>query len=261
MHEKNFTLAKEYIVLNDIEKLQDLILSGFDIDRESDKEHYSLLDYFLMFSQNFERPKIASLLHYYLRRALLPKEELFLGIMQSNNDILIRLLSSEKVKQKIDLSTISYDKWDNMTPIYIRNFWNNYVSPAHLNFLTAIELLELATRVGNLDLISVCIDQYGQSFNINDYINIRKDSIIHIASGLGYKDTIKLLLDFGSDINLPNKFLWSPIHFATRYGHLEAVKELVNNKADITLKTISNETALDIANNNKKYEIVSVLSR
>lgn len=261
MHEKNFTLAKEYIVLDDVKKLQDLILSGFDIDRQSDKEHYSLLDYFLMFSQNFERAAIASLLHSYLHRLLSPKEELFLGIMQSSNDILAQFSSSALVKQKINLPTISYDTWDSMTPAYISNFWEKYISSVHLNFLTAIELLELATRVGNLGLISACIDQYGHSFNINDYINVRKDSVIHIATGLGYTETIKLLLSLGSDINLPNKFLWAPIHFATRYGHLDAVKILINNRADITLKTISNETALDIANNNGKHEISSLLSQ
>lgn len=60
---------------------------------------------------------------------------------------------------------------------------------------------------------------------------------MHVAASRGQHKVIKLLLQFGADVQGPtDKGEWTPIVFASYRGHFDAVKVLVENGAGVSEK-------------------------
>ncbi|VDN29268.1 unnamed protein product, partial [Dibothriocephalus latus] len=70
---------------------------------------------------------------------------------------------------------------------------------------------------------------------------------LHLAAQNGHKQTARILLYFGADVNARNKYGDTPLHTATRYGHIGIVRILLNVRADVTATNANYDTPLHIA--------------
>lgn len=80
-----------------------------------------------------------------------------------------------------------------------------------------------------------------------------------IASGRGYLEIVKLLLEKGANVNARGRGGCAALIEASGKGHLEIVKLLLNKGADINARTYSGWTALDVAVRKGHTEIVELL--
>ena len=56
---------------------------------------------------------------------------------------------------------------------------------------------------------------------------------LHSASRYGHVDIARLLLDRGSDVNVRESQRWTPLHYASRYGYLDLARLLIDRGADV----------------------------
>lgn len=73
------------------------------------------------------------------------------------------------------------------------------------------------------------------------------------------KQIIKILLDYGANINVTDKEGITPIYCAASNGFTEIVKELVKYNANVNIANVNYETPLYIAVKNGKTEVVDIL--
>ena len=62
--------------------------------------------------------------------------------------------------------------------------------------------------------------------------------LLYEASHQGHLDVVKLLVTEGADVDHEDKAGWSPLYLAAYYGHLEIVKYLAVQVADFPLSYI-----------------------
>lgn len=154
-----------------------------------------------------------------------------------------------------------------------------------------------AIKVGNLEEVTKMllngkananlVDHYGHSALINavmyGHIEIVEELLkagAHIheidhegnpplawAARLGNKEITELLIKFGADVNPRDKgarkyHKWGrsyPLHEASRNGHIQIVKLLLENGAKINIENYYKETALSLATQFKHNEVVNLL--
>ena len=79
-------------------------------------------------------------------------------------------------------------------------------------------------------LMAICSDYFYKirHLKIVHEMTIYTDtSPMHLATGFGYTEFVKLLAPLTENPNAPDKCGMTPIHYATYYGHTEIVKILV----------------------------------
>lgn len=89
-------------------------------------------------------------------------------------------------------------------------------------------------------------------------------TILHRLCGTvieSYKPSIiKFLIDNGADVNIPDIFGDTPLHYAVYTDNYEVTQILLENGADVNIKNIEDhETALHCACENGNYKIVLLL--
>lgn len=121
-------------------------------------------------------------------------------------------------------------------------------------------------RAGGLDSLQERITANDVTFVLN-YVSSNNGSKIPpeallLASKLGFPDIASLLIAFGADINFTDKNGWTPLMHAVGKDHLEMVKLLISNQADIKKKDRKGRNVLDILKgleleDSEEYEILS----
>lgn len=78
---------------------------------------------------------------------------------------------------------------------------------------------------------------------------------IHTIFALGYKNSVRILVQNGSDVNKKNCDGFTPLHLAAVLGHAGIVKIFVENNGDVNAQTNAGQTpfylATQIGNFNK----------
>ena len=69
----------------------------------------------------------------------------------------------------------------------------------------------------------------------------------------------KLLIEYGADMNLPNRTGWTPLHKASYDGFADVVHLLLDHGADVNAKKQDHWTALHIAIRYSSFEIIKAL--
>ena len=82
------------------------------------------------------------------------------------------------------------------------------------------------------------------------------DTPAYISSQMGHLQVVKILLDNNADINKSNFKGWTALMAASKNGHLDIVNLLLEYNADINSKNITSETALFLAAANGHENIV-----
>ncbi|MEI6040281.1 MAG: ankyrin repeat domain-containing protein [Candidatus Berkelbacteria bacterium] len=78
---------------------------------------------------------------------------------------------------------------------------------------------------------------------------------LHLAAMRGNTQLIKLLIEYGANVNLADHDQWTALHFAITYGELEPVKLLVEAGADINKpEGLNQATPLTIALDFHEYQ-------
>lgn len=129
---------------------------------------------------------------------------------------------------------------------------------ADVNFHDQYECTPLyyAIQCNHPEMVKLLLD-YGADVNSkNSYYG---STMLHYALHYNYPEIVKLLLDYGADINCRNRYGYPPLHYTIEYGHMATVKLLLNHGADVNLKNIDEETPLHIATKNGYTEIVKLL--
>ena len=124
-------------------------------------------------------------------------------------------------------------------------------------------LLHEATAKGHRALIRLMV---AKGIDINIQAN-DGTSVLHYPSHLGYANTVKNLLALGINPNLTATLKYpglywnqsTPLHVASKRGHIKLIKLLFENRADITLKDGDGLTALDLARKFKREKVVAYL--
>ncbi|XP_076451066.1 uncharacterized protein LOC143286967 isoform X2 [Babylonia areolata] len=85
---------------------------------------------------------------------------------------------------------------------------------------------------------------------------------LHLAAWNGHTAICELLLHYASDksiVNAQTNEGETPLHFAAQHGHHDVVSLLLQNKADPTLRTLTERSALDLAAQYGKTSVVRTL--
>ncbi|XP_036370677.1 putative ankyrin repeat protein RBE_0319 [Octopus sinensis] len=83
---------------------------------------------------------------------------------------------------------------------------------------------------------------------------------LHVACGLGYENIIKELQIPELKVNAKDKkYENTPLHWACRSGHKQAVQQLLNSKPDVNLTNAEGNTPLHLAVLNQRYDVVAFL--
>jgi Ankyrin repeats (3 copies)/NACHT domain len=92
----------------------------------------------------------------------------------------------------------------------------------------------LKSVLKNYPFLRMSTFAFGQRFeDLGGAFDFESDSALHLASDMGKKELVKLLLDCGTDVN--KKGIWeaTALHHAASSGHGPVVEELLRNGADI----------------------------
>lgn len=125
-------------------------------------------------------------------------------------------------------------------------------------------LLKIAIENGHVDVARILIDR-GASLKI-EYGNKPWDEILLDAATKNHFEIASLALEQGANINSRGLHHTTPLILASMFGHLEMVKLLLNNGADLTswssdpsFPSRNDRTALMWANTEGHQEVVKML--
>ncbi len=96
-------------------------------------------------------------------------------------------------------------------------------------------------------------------FGANINLKNQGDNAFTIAAFYGDTIIMRILLDFGADINCSDNLGFTPLMIVSQKNYSEPAKFLITNGADINIKNSQNYTALDIAAYNGSNETLSLL--
>ncbi|ACE06627.1 hypothetical protein Aasi_1317 [Candidatus Amoebophilus asiaticus 5a2] len=117
-------------------------------------------------------------------------------------------------------------------------FLDNYVSlslmndrglPLSLKNRLGEVPLHIAVRKGYVEIVRLLLE-YGVDVNTKSSISQRSKSPLYIAAGKGHVEIVKLLLKHGANINDMNQV---PLYAAAKKGHTELVRLLLEHGADV----------------------------
>ena len=80
-----------------------------------------------------------------------------------------------------------------------------------------------------------------------------------LASKIGHFETVKCLVENGADVNAKDEYGDTALIIASEQGYLEIVKKLVENGADMNERNLYGRTAFISASHNGHFEIVKYL--
>jgi serine/threonine-protein phosphatase 6 regulatory ankyrin repeat subunit B len=69
-----------------------------------------------------------------------------------------------------------------------------------------------------------------------------------------------LLINYGAVLHTINSNGWTPLHAASRRGHLGVVKLLLRRGADVNVLNKANKTAAELALENGKTEVAILIA-
>lgn len=85
-------------------------------------------------------------------------------------------------------------------------------------------------------------------------------SSLHYASRAGHLDVVKYLVSQGANVNLGTRANHTtPIHRASQQGHLSIVKYLLEHGADVHVLDCRGKTALHLAASENRVEVCKLL--
>jgi ankyrin repeat protein len=127
--------------------------------------------------------------------------------------------------------------------------------------------LHIAVYNNNSNILKLLLEKEADPNALARYLNENSTvqlfvSALNMAAEEGYIGCVNSLLKHGAKINHQDSKSNTALHYTARTGKYEVVKVLVENGANISLKTRDNKTALDIAisANKKNQQLIDYLN-
>ena len=112
-----------------------------------------------------------------------------------------------------------------------------------------------AANSGNVQQISKLLSQ-GLNVNVT---NNERETALHMAVARGHFQAVMLLVRHGANVNAQTVKNWIPLHHAVRFRHPNIVNFLIQRGAYKGARTSDGLSAVDMANNNRDYRILSIM--
>lgn len=99
-------------------------------------------------------------------------------------------------------------------------------------------------KEGNHSLVLNCLETLDKN-KLKTCINELDEEglgLVHWASDRGSPDILKLLIEKGADVNLPDCDEQTPLHYAASCGHVNCVKLLLDKGAKVDIKDVNGDT-------------------
>jgi len=116
--------------------------------------------------------------------------------------------------------------------------------------------LHYAARHGRAAVVDTLLLRGAQANAAGDY----RTTALHVAVRRGHADVVRILCDAAgkSPINTEDEWGYAPLHLAASAGHVAAVRELLEHRAQVN-RNCENRTALDVAADGGHLEVVRLL--
>jgi cytohesin len=79
------------------------------------------------------------------------------------------------------------------------------------------------------------------------------------AVNKGKLDFVDRLLKARANPNQSERDGWTPLHFAAAFGHITIARALIEAGGDVNIKTVASKTAVDLAKEYKKWDVLETL--
>jgi len=112
-----------------------------------------------------------------------------------------------------------------------------------------------AANAGNIQQINKLLSQ-GLDINIS---NDQRETALHMAAARGHYEAVMFLVRNGAYVNAPTVKNWIPLHHAVRFRHPNITNFLIQRGSSAQARTSDGLTAIDMANNNRDYRLLSIL--
>lgn len=108
-------------------------------------------------------------------------------------------------------------------------------------------LLAIATSLGSATLLNILLEKH--SLNVNYISNLStNETCLYVASKLNHVDCVKILLDYGADLEIKEAtYGWTPIFVASVEGNEEVCELLIKAGCDLAKVDGSGWTAMEHA--------------
>ena len=81
--------------------------------------------------------------------------------------------------------------------------------------------------------------------HVHSLCSCRKATPLHLASGEGYLEVARVLIEHGADVKAQDWSGSTPLHYASRNGQVEVARFLIKHGADVTMQTTDGQTPLN----------------
>ncbi|XP_067010313.2 ankyrin-3 [Anabrus simplex] len=118
-------------------------------------------------------------------------------------------------------------------------------------------LLHEAVRKGFVNCVRVLLDT-GADVRVPDRRNLTP---LHKAAEYGFTDVLLVLLEAGGDVNCRTHCGVTPLHLAAQYGHVECVSFLLDQGVDVMTRDDNCVTALHLAVTSYSLDTIRLLKK
>jgi len=136
----------------------------------------------------------------------------------------------------------------------IAEFDFNQVNTKHT--MKGCPLLNFACRYEHIDIINYLLIN---NANVNIAGNPPYEYPLHEAAFANNEKALKILLDFGANINIENLYGWTSLHIAACRGYLNIVQTIIKAGGDVNYLDHDGRSPLFFASHYHKIETVKIL--
>jgi ankyrin repeat protein len=97
--------------------------------------------------------------------------------------------------------------------------------------------------------------------DIRSYRGHKHYSLVHIVCFNGWADDLKMMIQIGVDLNVPDPEGWTPLHFAAFHLHFDCIELLLVHGADLRIRNRIGDTPAQLVEHEGLREWMEGLAR
>ncbi|PKL38429.1 MAG: hypothetical protein CVV44_11115 [Spirochaetae bacterium HGW-Spirochaetae-1] len=144
--------------------------------------------------------------------------------------------------------------YNSFTAIDHQKAINNYY---HDSNISLNDKFHIAVSEDDIVKMRIFIDQ-GADISVPDNMG---GNALHVASMKGHLDIVEYLTEKGAGVNIRDSFNRTPLMLAAQYGKFKVVRHLIDKGAAINAKDVYGHTALSSALETGEREIAAYLAK